>query len=184
MKNRFILFISIFILFSSQASAQGKKKHQKEDKPVFQWYTLEQAIELNKKNPKKICIDIYTDWCGWCKKYDTTSFKDTAVRAYLAANFYPVKFNAERGDSIVFSGKTYKNLNPGRPRSTHQLAIKLLQGQLSYPALVILDQNLATIKIEKGYKFTEELLLFLRYIGQDAYKSKSYEEFLKENQNH
>lgn len=181
MKNRLILFVSIILLLGSQAFAQGKKKHAKDEKPVFQWYTLEKAMELNKKNPKKIFIDIYTDWCGWCKRMDSTTFKDSTLRVYLAANFYPVKFNAERADSIVFAGKTYKNLNPGKPRSTHQLTIKLLQGQLSYPSYVVLNSQLALIKIEKGYKIPSDMLIILKYIGGDAYKTKSFEEFKKEN---
>ena len=36
------------------------------------WISFEQAVELQKKEPRKILIDVYTDWCGWCKKMDKT----------------------------------------------------------------------------------------------------------------
>ena len=51
------------------------------------WYSLEEAVALQKKKPKKIFIDMYTDWCGWCKRMDATTFTDPAVSAYLNENF-------------------------------------------------------------------------------------------------
>ena len=34
------------------------------------WVTFEEALELQKKNPKKIMMDVYTNWCGPCKMLD------------------------------------------------------------------------------------------------------------------
>ena len=31
------------------------------------WMSLENAVELQKKTPKKIMMDVYTNWCGPCK---------------------------------------------------------------------------------------------------------------------
>ena len=31
------------------------------------WVTLDEAMELQKKKPKKIMMDVYTNWCGPCK---------------------------------------------------------------------------------------------------------------------
>ena len=44
---------------------------------AVKWLTIEQAQELNKKKPRKIFVDVYTDWCGWCKKMDKTTFNHT-----------------------------------------------------------------------------------------------------------
>ena len=72
---------------------------------TLKWYTWEEAVELNKTKPKKMFVDVYTDWCGWCKKMDKSTFADPAVAAYLAENFYPVKLNAEQKADIQFAGE-------------------------------------------------------------------------------
>ena len=37
-------------------------------KGPINWMTWEEAVEANEKRAKKIFIDFYTNWCGWCKK--------------------------------------------------------------------------------------------------------------------
>ena len=59
------------------------------------WVTLEKAIELQKKTPKKIMMDVYTSWCGPCKMLDKNTFQNADVVKYVNANYYAVKFNAE-----------------------------------------------------------------------------------------
>ena len=55
------------------------------------WVSFSEAVELSKKEPRKILIDIYTDWCGWCKKMDATTYGDGAVVEYINRHFYAVK---------------------------------------------------------------------------------------------
>jgi uncharacterized protein YyaL (SSP411 family) len=43
------------------------------------WVTFEQAVELSKKDKRKVFIDVYTDWCGWCKVMDKNTFSDPKV---------------------------------------------------------------------------------------------------------
>ena len=42
-----------------------------------------------------VMVDFYTDWCGWCKKLDTTTYEDNAF-AQAAEQVVPVKVNAEK----------------------------------------------------------------------------------------
>ena len=60
------------------------------------WMTWEEAAAANDKQPKKIFVDVYTNWCGWCKKMDASTFKETDVVKILNEKFYPVKLNAEQ----------------------------------------------------------------------------------------
>ncbi len=60
-----------------------------------QWITWEEAMELSKTEPRKIVVDVYTDWCGWCKKMDKATFQDEEIVEYINENYYAIKFNAE-----------------------------------------------------------------------------------------
>ena len=74
------------------------------------WLSWNEAAELaaTEKNPKKIFVDIYTDWCGWCKKMDKDTFQNAEVAAYMAKNFYMVKLDGEGKEDIEFKGKVFK----------------------------------------------------------------------------
>ena len=80
----------------------------------IKWYTWEEAYELNQTAPKKVFIDLYTDWCGWCKKMDKETFTDPAVVKFINENFYAVKFDAEQEKDIVFNEKTFTFIKSGR----------------------------------------------------------------------
>ena len=56
----------------------------------IKWLTIEQAAERMKKEPRKIVIDVYTDWCGWCKKMDKNTFTDPKVVALVNKDYYAV----------------------------------------------------------------------------------------------
>jgi thioredoxin-related protein len=143
------------------------------------WYSIKEATELNKKKPKKIFIDVFTDWCGWCKKMDQSTFPDPTVIKYMNKYFYAVKFNAEARDTVLYLGNTYVNPNPKSSRSTHQLATTLLQGQLYYPSFVILDEKMAVITKTMGYKEPKDVEPLLRFYGENAHKKKTYEVYMQ-----
>ena len=54
------------------------------------------ALEKAKKEKKLVLVDIYTDWCGWCKKLDRDTYSDKDVQAKLAKDFIAVKVNPEK----------------------------------------------------------------------------------------
>lgn len=141
------------------------------------WMDIDEAAALNAKKPKKIFLDMYTDWCGWCKKMDASTFVNPVIVKYMNDNYYAVKFNAERKDAVTFKGKEYVNANPTGSRSSHDLAKELMGGRMSYPSFVFLDENLNRITIVPGFRKAPEFEAILNYIGSDAYKTKKYEEF-------
>jgi len=168
MKNTITgLIIIMLSLIAINLSAQEKVK----------WYTFEEAMELNKKKPKKIFVDLYTDWCGWCKKMDAETFTDPIIAKYLNENFYPIKFDAESSEPVTINGNEYVNPNPGKRRSSHQLAIALLNGKMSYPSFAFLDQEVKLITVLPGYNTPEKLEPVLHYIVQEAYKETSFQDF-------
>jgi thioredoxin-related protein len=146
------------------------------------WLTWEQAMEKMKKEPRKIVVDVYTDWCGWCKVMDKQTFTNDTIAEYLNKHFYCVKFDAEGQETIRFDGKEFVWISPeksGARNGIHTLAYALLDGQLSYPTLVYLNEKYERIGIFPGYKTPERLLPELRYSAEEVYKAKSYQDFAK-----
>ena len=144
------------------------------------WMTFSEAVELNEKSPKKIFIDVYTDWCGWCKRMDQTTFLDPAVVEYMNENYYAVKFDAERNDTIDFAGYTFINEGGMNGRKgTHQLAAALLQGRLSYPSYVFMDGKNQLLTVVPGYLEVKDILPILKYFGTDAYLNQTFKEYFK-----
>lgn len=148
------------------------------DETRVTWYTFEEAVELTKNEPKKIFIDVYTDWCGWCKKMDASTFNNPTVAKYLNENFYPVKFNAEQKEDVQFKGYTFKYIPQGR-RGYHQLAASLLNNQLSYPTVVFLDENVNMIQPLPGYRGAKSFYPILKFFAENHYKEITWQEFQK-----
>ena len=167
-----LTILSIFTTFNLNAQTTTDNK--------INWMSFEEAVKLNETNPKKIFIDVYTDWCGWCTKMDQTTFIDKDVVAYMNENFYAVKFNAEQAEPIEFNGYTFTNKTPnGARKGTHELAQALLQGKMSYPSYVFMNEENQLITIVPGYIEAYNFLYILKYIGSDAFKTQSWEEYFK-----
>lgn len=140
----------------------------------IKWYTFEEAVELNKEEPKKVFIDVYTDWCGWCKKMDQSTFKHPVIVAYMNEYFYPVKLDAERTDTVMFMGYTFVNPNPEGRRSSHQLAQALLRGKMSYPSYAFMNEKNEVITVVPGYQQAKEFEKILHYFAEDAFMNEEW----------
>lgn len=146
----------------------------------IKWYTWEEAIELTESNPKKIFVDIYTNWCHFCKKMDKTTFTEPEVISYINENFYPVKFNAEQTESVMFNDKEFTYyVEEGKKKGVHLLAYALLDGRLGFPAFVTLDETFARIMISPGYKMGPQLMQELTFANDEKYKEMSWEDYQK-----
>lgn len=143
----------LFFFFALVFSLQGYSQEIK-------WLSFEEAIKLNETESKPIFIDIFTDWCGWCKKMDNSTFREEKVIDYLTA-FHCVKLNAEQKESIHFMGKTYSFL-PSGSRGYHELAAMLLDGNLSYPTFVVLAPSLQRLDMIKGFHDKHQLISRLK----------------------
>lgn len=147
---------------------------------AIKWMTWDEAIEANKKDQKVIFIDFYTDWCGWCKRMDKTTFADHDIADYINKNFYPVKFNAEQKETILFDGNEFKWQKGGR-NGYHDLAFSLLDGRLGYPSYVYLSPKYERILISPGFKPVPDLQKELKFVNEGHYSSTSWEEYKKLN---
>lgn len=145
------------------------------------WLTWEEATKLAEtdKNPKKIFVDVYTDWCGWCKKMDKDTFQNPEVAAYMQANYYMVKLDGEGKEPIEFKGKTFKFVPSGR-NGYHEFAAALMQGKLSYPTTIFLDEKMNMLSPVPGYQKPDAFLKIAKYFGDNIHKEKDWETYSKE----
>ncbi len=142
------------------------------------WLSFEDAIKKAETQPRKIFIDVYTDWCGWCKKMDANTFTNDAIAKYLNENYYPVKFDAEYKNDIVFNGKTYKFIKTYRG-GYHELATEILSGKLSFPSTVFIDEYGDIIQAIPGYQDIRSLDMILHYFGENHHKTTPWRKYEK-----
>lgn len=174
MKQTALLLGLITMLFSCQAFSQ------KEGQSKVNWIAITQLDAKLKQKPdnqKRIFIDTYTDWCGWCKKMDRDTFEDTLIAKIMNHYFICVKFNAESKEDIVFGGKTYKNPNPESRNSTNPLVRELKVN--GYPNFAVLNHDLSMATSIPGYHNTQEFELIAVFMGGKYDAKYSWEQFQK-----
>ncbi|OUS03520.1 thioredoxin family protein [Flavobacteriales bacterium 33_180_T64] len=170
--KKLVLLFAVALIVSTSAIAQSQE---------INWMTLEEAIEAQKKTPKKIMMDVYTNWCGPCKMLDKNTFHNKDVVDYVNKNYYAVKFNAEGNTIVNYQGKEYKNPNyketlKNRRNGVHELSRIL--GVRAYPTIVYFDEKGEKIQPISGYMKPQQIELYLKLFHTNDYKDiKTQEEF-------
>jgi thioredoxin-related protein len=152
MKQPRIFLFLLFLSFALNGTAQAQEQ--------IQWMKFEEAVAANANNPKMILVDVYTDWCGWCKKMDKDTFTDPRVVAHLKKNFYAVKLNAEDTKRrFPFMGKTF---------SEAEMAVAMRVN--SYPNFVVIEPGLQNLAQLPGYREPADFLAGLTELIEKAFK--------------
>ncbi|MEP7195365.1 MAG: DUF255 domain-containing protein [Saprospiraceae bacterium] len=165
-----LLGSGIFLYFAFMSSVLYAQS------PMIKWMSWEQMVNAQKKEKRKVVVDIYTDWCGWCKRMDATTFQDPLVINAINKKFYAVKFNAEKKEDINFNDKVYKFIAQGNG-GYHELAAMIANGKLSYPTFVFMDENINSIQALPGYRDAQVFEMISNYFGGNHYKTTPFQKF-------
>lgn len=161
MKKSFsrFLFLSFGIAFLS-GYIYGKEP---------QWKNFNDGMAQAKKTGKKVLIDVYTDWCTWCKKMDANTYSDAKVQEYLRKNYILVKLNPEKDGDVLYDGKKFS-------------AAEFSQGMgiTGYPATLFLKSSGEPITVLPGYAEADMFIHVISFIGEDHYQKKKFADYLTE----
>lgn len=130
------------------------------------WTAYGDALKKAEGSDRILVVDVYTNWCSWCKKMDRDVYGDPAVRAVLNQHFIAAKLNAESTTTHAVGGQS---------RSERDIAKSF--GVTGYPTTLFLTAAGDPITVLPGYVPKETFLLVLEYIHTRSYERQSWEEF-------
>lgn len=156
----------LLLLCTGLVQAQNKKK----DKQL--WQKWDEVVELSQKTSKPILIDIYTDWCRYCRIMDATTFRHDSVVTFLQQRYLRFKFNAESKDTIKWNNKAFVY---NSRYDVHDFAVYLTRGSIVYPTIVIITPGGQPFYKHGQIKPAEMEMLLKYFVG--ATTSKTLEEF-------
>ncbi len=183
MKRLLILALALLVLTPLVfAGGKKKKKNAIEAVPVndseVHWLTFEEAQAKMDKEPKKVWIDIYTSWCGWCKVMDKKTFSNPRVAKYMNDHFYAIRFDAEQRGQVTFQGKQYGFMADYK---ANQLAVDLMQAQMSFPTSVYMEPGFNRVMPPiPNYLDVPTIEMILKYLAEDKYKNTPFDQWQRE----
>ncbi len=129
------------------------------------WTDFESAVEANEDDKKPFFIDMYTDWCGYCRKMNASTFRDEKVVEFLSKNFHTVKMNPEKVAAIAYKGNLYERKTYGK-KQYNELAVNMLSGKMSFPTFVILSKKEVRLGTIPGYQAPVVLISKVKAIAK------------------
>ncbi len=133
------------------------------------WFNFAEGSSKALKEKKPFFVDVYTDWCGVCKKMDKDTFSDPDVKAYRDKRFISVKLNAEDPkDSFKWNGRQFT-----APEFSESLRVE------GYPTILFFDKDGKLITALPGYADAKMFKNIMIYIADEIYLKKNFDEYLK-----
>ena len=139
---------------------------------AVEWKHWNEGMQAARQSGRPMLVDVYTDWCGWCKRMDADVYAKPEVGDYLASHFVTVRLNAESGEQAVYEGRNY---------SARSLASAF--DVSGYPTTIFFDASGAHLVNVPGYLKSDRFLLLLRFIGDGHMaRNESFQDFVKQTQ--
>lgn len=162
-------FFLVFIFFSL---CSAKIKPTAYDKLL--WMNLKELAPKMNSESKPVLMDLYTNWCYWCKVMDKKTYTNSKVIAYVNEHFYAVKFDAESKEVVEWKNKQYTY---NEAYKINDFAMYITSGQPGFPTTVIFPDEKSEPVAVSGYMEPKEIEPILKYFGDGAYKKESFNDF-------
>lgn len=165
-KSVFILFACFFLFSYAKDRPTAIEK--------INWLSIEEAQLKVKTDPKPVLIDLYTNWCYWCKVMDKKTYNNTKVIAYINEHFYAVKLNAETKETVEWGNKDYQYNSQNK---VNDFTLYVTNGQLGFPTTVIFPEIQKDPAAIPGFMQPREIETVLKYFGEESYRTQNFKEF-------
>lgn len=162
------LLFAVFVVLQCVKSVSAQER--------IQWLTWEQAQARQLIEKRKFLVEMHTSWCGWCRKMEKTTFAEEGVAHFINRYYYAIRFDAESRTPVTIKGKEYVFVPDGL-RGYHSLAAELLQGKMSYPSTVFLNEELQLIQAVPGYQHPADFEKMLTYFYTNSHKTTPWQKF-------
>ena len=161
---------AVFLLLAGLAAASSQHvPAAAAPPPAVVWRSWDRGLEEARASGRPILVDVYTDWCGWCRRMKADVYARPEVRAYLAERFVTVSLNAEGADAASHEGRSY---------TSRSLAARF--GVSGYPTTLFLRADGGHQVYVPGYVEPVRFLQVLRFIGEGHMdRGVSFQEFSK-----
>ena len=151
---------AMMIAMNTEAKAQSTEGG------TFAWQSVSAALEQAPTEEKLILVDVYTDWCGWCKRMDRDTYADSAVGAYIAERFIAAKMNPEKEGTVRYDGREFSQAEFGKALGVN-----------GYPATAFFTSKGELITVVPGYLPAGDFRLLLEFLAEEHYKTTAFDEF-------
>ncbi len=144
------------------------------EKEKINWLNMEEVTAKMKTSPRPVLIDLYTNWCYWCKMMDKKTYNNPKVISYINSHFYAVKLNAETKDTVVWNSKRYQYSDRNK---VNEFALFVTNGQLEFPNTIIFPELQKAPASIPGFMEPKEIEVILKYFGEEVYKSQNFSDY-------
>jgi thioredoxin-related protein len=143
---------------------------------MIRWVEPVRVSEKVEKGNKMFLLYFHFNGCKWCKSMEAGAFQDDHTARFINQHFYAVKVNALDAETINLGQQEYEPVTVGK-HDFNGLAVEMLQGRMSFPAIVVLNEKFEKIGVHHSYQSLDEFQKILAYYAGKHYKNTLFKHY-------